>query len=72
MTQIPQGKEMVRKLSRLGFVLVRRTGSHHIMKHDALGEMVSVPVHAGRELKVGFFKHVLKQLQISEKEFWEI
>lgn len=71
MSKIPRGKEMVRKLLRLGFVVARQRGSHQILKH-ASGKIIIIPVHAGRELKVGLFKDILSQLKLSEKDFWKL
>lgn len=71
MSKIPRGKEMVQKLLRVGFVLARQRGSHHVLKH-ASGEIIVVPVHSGRELKKGLFKDILSQLRMSEKDFWKL
>jgi len=71
MSKIPRGKEMVRKLLRLGFVVARQRGSHQVMKHTS-GKVIVVPVHAGRELKKGLFKDILSQLKLSEKDFWKL
>ncbi|MBI5004307.1 type II toxin-antitoxin system HicA family toxin [Candidatus Kaiserbacteria bacterium] len=71
MAKIPRGREMVRKLLRIGFVLNRQHGSHCVMK-NATGETIVVPVHAGRELKIGLFRSIFSQIGVSEEEFWEI
>jgi predicted RNA binding protein YcfA (HicA-like mRNA interferase family) len=71
MPKLPRisSREAIRVLERLGFVSVRQTGSHVVMKKSAeTGEIgCVVPVH--RELKVGTLSGILKQAQISPDEF---
>ncbi len=54
------GRELCRLLEGRGWVLHRVSGSHHIYKHVELGRVVSVPVHAGRTLKKGLQRALLK------------
>ncbi|MGL5926347.1 type II toxin-antitoxin system HicA family toxin [Chroococcidiopsis sp.] len=63
MPKLPRisSKEAIRALERLGFVQIRQTGSHVVMKKvTADGEIgCVVPVH--RELKIGTLSGILKQ-----------
>lgn len=59
------GAEVVRKLERLGFVVVRQRGSHIVMRRGAVGCVV--PNH--RELKVGTLAGVLRQAGVPAEEF---
>lgn len=67
MPKLPRvsGAEALRALERLGFVRLRQSGSHVIMRRDSNGCVV--PMHA--ELKVGTLAGVLRQADISPDEF---
>lgn len=59
------GAEVQRALERLGFVKVRQSGSHVIMKRESKGCVV--PMHP--EVKVGTLSGVLRQAGVSPDEF---
>jgi predicted RNA binding protein YcfA (HicA-like mRNA interferase family) len=69
MPKLPRvsGAEAQRALERLGFVKLRQSGSHVVMRRDANGCVV--PMHA--ELKVGTLAGVLRQADIAPEEFVE-
>ncbi len=71
MPKLPSQKanEVVRKLERAGFVRVRQRGSHLRMKRGNLS--VTVPMHSG-DLPATVLRSVLRQAQMSEKEFLEL
>jgi len=49
------GKEMIKLLERLGFVVVRINGSHHRMKHED-GRVTTIPVHKNDDLPKGLMR----------------
>lgn len=53
------GKELVKRLRREGWVLVRITGSHHHLRKDA--GLISVPVHGSHDIDKGLLDKLLKQ-----------
>ena len=59
------GAEVQRALERLGFVKVRQSGSHVIMKRESKGCVD--PMHP--EVKVGTLSGVLRQAGVSPDEF---
>ena len=67
MPRLPRvsGAETIRALERLGFAVVRRRGSHVVLRRGANGCVV--PIH--RELKIGTLAGILKQADISAEEF---
>ncbi|ABB56900.1 type II toxin-antitoxin system HicA family toxin [Synechococcus elongatus] len=71
MPKLPRvsSREVIRALERLGFVLIRQTGSHVVLKKvTAEGEIgCVVPVH--RELKVGTLNSILKQAKVTIEDF---
>ncbi|HVV96330.1 MAG TPA: type II toxin-antitoxin system HicA family toxin [Rhodanobacteraceae bacterium] len=67
MPKLPRvsGAQIVRALERLGFVAVRRRGSHVVMRRGAAGCVV--PDH--REVKLGTLVGILKQAGVEANEF---
>ena len=59
------GADVVRALQRLGFVQIRQSGSHILMRRAERGCVV--PNH--RELKVGTVNGILRQAGVSPDEF---
>ncbi len=67
MPKLPRisGPEAQRALERLGFVKLRQSGSHVIMRRQANGCVV--PMHS--ELKVGTLAGLLRQADVAPEEF---
>jgi predicted RNA binding protein YcfA (HicA-like mRNA interferase family) len=65
MPKLPRvsGAQIVRALERLGFVAVRRRGSHVVMRRGRM----HVPDH--REVKLGTLVGILKQAGVEANEF---
>jgi predicted RNA binding protein YcfA (HicA-like mRNA interferase family) len=64
------GKECVKILCNdFGFVFIRQTGSHIILKKDAPKGKIGTVVPNHKELKVGTLKGILRLAKISEEEF---
>ncbi len=55
----------------LGFVLIRKTGSHERWNHPD-GRAVTIPIHGGREIGPPLFFKILRQLGISLDEFQKL
>lgn len=53
------GKQAIKLLTAQGFVVLRVSGSHHILAKDGL--RVTVPVHGSTDLKIGTLKSIEKQ-----------
>ncbi len=67
MPKLPRisGAEAQRALERLGFIKLRQSGSHVIMRRDAKGCVL--PMHT--ELKVGTLAGILRQADVTPDEF---
>jgi len=70
MPKLPRtsGAAIVKALERLGFVKIRQSGSHVIMRRGTKGCVV--PMH--REVKVGTLAGILRQAEVSQDEFIDI
>ena len=60
-------REVLAKLLRAGFVEVRHSGSHKILRHPD-GRQTYVAMHPGT-LPTGAFRKILKQAGLSEDDF---
>jgi predicted RNA binding protein YcfA (HicA-like mRNA interferase family) len=70
MPELPRisGAAIVKALERLGFVEIRQSGSHVIMRRGPRGCVV--PLHG--EVKVGTLAGILRQAQVSQDEFIDV
>lgn len=72
MTKLPAltGRDVVRALQKAGFVVIRISGSHHRLEHpDDPSRTTTVPVHAGKALKRGTLRGIIKQVGLTVDEF---
>jgi predicted RNA binding protein YcfA (HicA-like mRNA interferase family) len=63
-----RGKEMVRLLERHGWAVARVHGSHYVLKKEGGAEVITVPVHGNKTLKIGMQKAMLKTAGIAESD----
>ncbi len=70
MPKLPRtsGTAIVKALERPGFLKVRQSGSHVIMRRGSKGCVV--PMH--REVKVGTLAGILRQAQVSQDDFIDV
>lgn len=54
------GKQIIERLKKEGWVLIKVEGSHHMMKHLVSNKKVPVPVHGARDIKIGTIKSIEK------------
>jgi predicted RNA binding protein YcfA (HicA-like mRNA interferase family) len=62
---------VIRALGRVGFVVIRTKGSHHVMKHSD-GRTTVVPVHAGEVIGPGLLREIIKQSEITQEQFEQL
>lgn len=60
-------KEVLAKLLRAGFEIKRQSGSHIVLRHSD-GRQTYVAMHS-KDVPHGTFKKILKQANLTEKEF---
>ena len=73
MSRLPAltGRQIVRALERTGFEVARQRGSHVLLRHPD-GRRTVVPIHAGETLGQGLLAKILRDVDISRKEFREL
>jgi predicted RNA binding protein YcfA (HicA-like mRNA interferase family) len=70
MAKLPtvEASDLMRALERAGFLAVRRKGSHVRLRHPD-GRVVTVPVHAGRDIGRGLLRKILRDAELTREEF---
>ena len=71
MAKLPvvSAREVIKALTRLGFSVVRQSGSHIHLWHDEKRALVTVPNHP--ELAKGTLIGIIKQAKISREELMD-
>ena len=59
---------LLKILSKLGFAIVRRHGSHVFLRHSD-GRTTTVPVHFGEEIDRHLLRKILRDIQMEPEEF---
>ena len=74
MPKIPAvtGKEAVRAFERAGFVCVRTSSSHQIMKKAGCIYNLSIPVHGGKTLGKGLLKSQIEASGLTVEQFSDL
>lgn len=63
------GKEFIKFLEKIGFVIIRINGSHHRMRHPD-GRVTTVPVHKNDDLSKGLLRKIIREdLKLEQNEF---
>ena len=71
MVKLPliSANELIKILSKIGFKVMRQSGSHIFLKHDD-GRTTVIPNHPGEKIDRGLLNKIIKKdVQISREEF---
>jgi predicted RNA binding protein YcfA (HicA-like mRNA interferase family) len=60
--------KVIKALSKLGFKIVRKHGSHVVLKHPD-GRLTVVPVHPGEDIGTGLLNKIIKDTGLSKEGF---
>ena len=66
------GRETLAALQRAGFQVYRQAGSHVTMHQVDERRTVTVPLHAGKALKLGTLNTILKGAELFVADFVEL
>lgn len=61
-------KDAIRVIEKIGFILVRQSGSHKIYKNPE-GKRVTIPYHGTEILKIKTLKNILNDANLTIEEF---
>ncbi len=63
------GKDFIKLLEKMGFVIVRINGSHHRLKHED-GRVTTIPVHKNDDLPKGLMRKIIREdLKLDLEDF---
>ena len=63
------GKDFVKLLEKLGFIIIRINGSHYRLKHED-GRITTIPVHKNNDLPKGLMKKIIRDdLKLDLEDF---
>lgn len=66
-----EARKVIKVLTKVGFVIVRKKGSHVILKHQD-GRLIVVPDHKGEEISKGLLLKIIKDSKLSKDEFYKL
>lgn len=67
---VVKGRQVIRALMRAGFLIDRIVGSHHVLVHPTdPRRVVTVPIHAGKDLKRATLRSIIRQAGFTVEEF---
>lgn len=71
MTKLPvvTHKKVIKVAKKLGFLKDHQKGSHLVLRNPETRRRVVIPIHAGRTIKKGTLKGILRDLEISTTDF---
>ncbi|MBA2749621.1 MAG: type II toxin-antitoxin system HicA family toxin [Tatlockia sp.] len=61
------GNELINILEKICFQIVRQKGSHIRMQHED-AQVVTIPVHAGKNIGRGLLSKILRDAEITREE----
>lgn len=64
-------RKVIKVLTKIGFAVVRRKGSHVILKHGD-GRLIVVPDHKGEQLGKGLLRKIINDSKLSQEEFYKL
>lgn len=64
------GKELLTIVKKLGFEVIRKKGSHHFVQKEKTTTII--PIHNNRALGEGLVLKILKDIDLSKKEFQKL
>jgi len=62
-------EKVIRAFEKAGWVSRRQRGSHVKMTKEGNPNILSIPVHKGKTLKIGLLKDQIKKSGLTEEEF---
>jgi predicted RNA binding protein YcfA (HicA-like mRNA interferase family) len=70
---VVNGKRVIQALTRAGFLVDRIVGSHHVLVYPGdPTRTLTVPVHAGRDLKPGTVRSIIRQAGLTVEEITDL
>ncbi len=70
--KLPQisGKELVKKLMKLGFVVTRQKGSHIRVERNTSNKTIKITIPNHKNIKKGTLHQIIKSTELSAEEIF--
>lgn len=62
------GKKLCKIVENKGWILKRITGSYHIYEKRGKKEILTIPVHRNKDLKIGTLKALMAIAELTEND----
>ena len=62
-------RQVVRAAEKLGFTLDRQRGSHAVYIRNSDGRRIVIPMHKGKDIRVGLLRSLISDMGITPEEF---
>ena len=66
---VVRSREVIAALRKFGFEVDHQTGSHCVLKKAGHLYLVTVPIHAGKDVKKGTLRNIIAAAGVSIEEF---
>ncbi len=66
------GRQVIGAFEKAGFEVVRKKGSHRVMKKEGHRHVLSIPVHGSQPLKRGVLRALIKTAGLTVQEFKDL
>jgi len=63
------GRKIIRVFKKAGWIVDHIEGSHHILVKEGAEEILVMPVHGTKPIKVGLLKGLIKDAGLTNEEF---
>ena len=64
-------KDIIKIAKKLGFVFIRKAGSHEIFKNETPNKFVTIPNHGSKSLKRKTVKSIFEDMGVTIKNYKE-
>lgn len=66
------GQQAIVAFGKIGYVVDRVRGSHHILKHPQRKHALTVPVHGSQPLKRGLLRSLIRTADLTVEQFIDL
>ena len=66
------GERIIKAFQKCGWQIARQKGSHVILQKDGSDAILSVPIHAGKTVKRGTLRALIKDAGLTVAEFLDL
>lgn len=66
------GERIIRAFEKCGWQIARQKGSHVILQNEGHDAVLSIPIHAGKTVKRGTLRGLIKDTGLTVDEFLEL